>query len=30
MGTVEDVRIARRTGFCYVVREAIDKAKESA
>jgi 4-hydroxy-3-methylbut-2-enyl diphosphate reductase len=30
MGTVEEVRIARRTGFCYGVREAIDKAKESA
>ena len=30
MGSVEDVRIARRTGFCYGVREAIDKAKESA
>lgn len=30
MGTVQDVRIARRTGFCYGVREAIDKAKESA
>jgi 4-hydroxy-3-methylbut-2-enyl diphosphate reductase len=30
MGTVEQVRIARRTGFCYGVREAIDKAKESA
>ena len=30
MGTVEDVRIARRTGFCYGVREAIDKAKVSA
>ena len=29
MGTVEEVRIARRTGFCYGVREAIDKAKES-
>lgn len=27
---VEEVRIARRTGFCYGVREAIDKAKESA
>jgi (E)-4-hydroxy-3-methyl-but-2-enyl pyrophosphate reductase len=27
---VTDVRIARRTGFCYGVREAIDKAKESA
>jgi 4-hydroxy-3-methylbut-2-enyl diphosphate reductase len=30
MGMVEDVRIAKRTGFCYGVREAIDKAKESA
>jgi 4-hydroxy-3-methylbut-2-enyl diphosphate reductase len=30
MGTVRDVRIARRTGFCYGVREAVDKAKESA
>ncbi len=30
MGTVRDVRIARRTGFCYGVREAIDKAKEAA
>jgi 4-hydroxy-3-methylbut-2-enyl diphosphate reductase len=30
MGTVREVRIARRTGFCYGVREAIDKAKESA
>jgi len=30
MGNVEHVRIARRTGFCYGVREAIDKAKESA
>ncbi len=30
MGTVEDVRIAKRTGFCYGVREAIDKAKEAA
>jgi 4-hydroxy-3-methylbut-2-enyl diphosphate reductase len=30
MGTVQDVRIAHRTGFCYGVREAIDKAKESA
>ncbi len=27
---VNEVRIARRTGFCYGVREAIDKAKESA
>ncbi len=30
MGRVQEVRIARRTGFCYGVREAIDKAKESA
>ncbi len=30
MGSVTDVRIAQRTGFCYGVREAIDKAKESA
>ena len=30
MGTVREVRIARRTGFCYGVREAIDKAKVSA
>jgi (E)-4-hydroxy-3-methyl-but-2-enyl pyrophosphate reductase len=30
MGNVEHVRIAKRTGFCYGVREAIDKAKESA
>lgn len=30
MGTVEDVRIARRTGFCYGVREAIDMAKEAS
>ncbi len=30
MGTVETVRIAKRTGFCYGVREAIDKAKESS
>src|SRR5919205_806920 len=29
MGTVESIRIARRTGFCYGVREAIDKAKEA-
>ena len=29
MGTVESVTIARRTGFCYGVREAIDKAKEA-
>ncbi len=30
MGIVREVRIAHRTGFCYGVREAIDKAKESA
>jgi 4-hydroxy-3-methylbut-2-enyl diphosphate reductase len=30
MGTVETIRIAKRTGFCYGVREAIDKAKESS
>ncbi len=30
MGTVQDVRIAKRTGFCYGVREAIDKAKEAS
>jgi 4-hydroxy-3-methylbut-2-enyl diphosphate reductase len=30
MGMVEEVRIANRTGFCYGVREAIDRAKESA
>jgi (E)-4-hydroxy-3-methyl-but-2-enyl pyrophosphate reductase len=30
MGTVTDVRIARRTGFCYGVREAIDAARISA
>src|SRR3954463_8531565 len=30
MGMVEDVRIAKRTGFCYGVREAIDKAKEAS
>ena len=30
MGTVQEVRIAKRTGFCYGVREAIDKAKETA
>jgi 4-hydroxy-3-methylbut-2-enyl diphosphate reductase len=30
MGTVQELRIAKRTGFCYGVREAIDKAKESA
>lgn len=27
MGSVESIRIAKRTGFCYGVREAIDKAK---
>ncbi len=27
---VQDVRIAKRTGFCYGVREAVDMAKESA
>jgi 4-hydroxy-3-methylbut-2-enyl diphosphate reductase len=30
MGTVTEVRIARRTGFCYGVREAIDAARISA
>jgi 4-hydroxy-3-methylbut-2-enyl diphosphate reductase len=30
MGNVSDVRITRRTGFCYGVREAVDKAKEAA
>ena len=29
-GTIETIKIARRTGFCYGVREAIDKAKETA
>jgi (E)-4-hydroxy-3-methyl-but-2-enyl pyrophosphate reductase len=29
MGMIKEVRIARRTGFCYGVREAIDKAKEA-
>jgi (E)-4-hydroxy-3-methyl-but-2-enyl pyrophosphate reductase len=29
MGMIQEVRIARRTGFCYGVREAIDKAKEA-
>ncbi len=29
-GTVTEIRIAKRTGFCYGVREAIDKAKESS
>ena len=30
MTTVREIRIAQRTGFCYGVREAIDKAKEAA
>lgn len=30
MGNVQEVRIARRTGFCYGVREAIDYAKLAA
>jgi 4-hydroxy-3-methylbut-2-enyl diphosphate reductase len=30
MGTVTEIHIARRTGFCYGVREAIDKAKEAS
>src|SRR4051812_37298759 len=30
MGTIEEVRVARRTGFCYGVREAIDYAKLAA
>lgn len=30
MGTVGQIRIARRTGFCYGVREAIDMAKEAS
>ncbi|MGC8634585.1 MAG: 4-hydroxy-3-methylbut-2-enyl diphosphate reductase [Candidatus Limnocylindrales bacterium] len=30
MGTVRDVVITRRTGFCYGVREAIDYAKSAA
>src|SRR5918992_3623341 len=30
MGTVQQVVIARRTGFCYGVREAIDHAKLAA
>ncbi|CAN5465028.1 hypothetical protein BH24CHL9_BH24CHL9_14680 [soil metagenome] len=30
MGDVSEVRIARRTGFCYGVREAIDAARISA
>src|ERR687898_1472645 len=28
-GTVSEIRIAKRTGFCYGVREAIDMAKEA-
>ncbi|MBA2372644.1 MAG: 4-hydroxy-3-methylbut-2-enyl diphosphate reductase, partial [Chloroflexi bacterium] len=27
---IEEIRIAKRTGFCYGVREAIDKAKEAS
>src|SRR4051794_9889647 len=30
MATVQEVRVARRTGFCYGVREAIDYAKIAA
>ena len=30
MGSVTDIKIAKRTGFCYGVREAIDKAKEAS
>ena len=30
MGSVREIRIARRTGFCYGVREAIDQAKEAS
>lgn len=30
MGTVSEIRIAKRTGFCYGVREAIDMAKEAS
>ena len=30
MGTVNELCIAKRTGFCYGVREAIDKAKEAS
>ena len=30
MGSITEVRIARRTGFCYGVREAIDAARISA
>ena len=29
-GAVAEIRIAKRTGFCYGVREAIDKAKEAS
>src|SRR5262245_19959794 len=30
MGIVTTIKIAKRTGFCYGVREAIDKAKEAS
>src|SRR5438045_5862055 len=30
MGSVREIRVARRTGFCYGVRDAIDKAKEAS
>ncbi|MFH0751897.1 MAG: 4-hydroxy-3-methylbut-2-enyl diphosphate reductase [Chloroflexota bacterium] len=30
MSMVQEVHIAKRTGFCYGVREAVDKAKEAA
>ena len=30
MGTISEIQIAKRTGFCYGVREAIDKAKEAS
>ncbi|MHB8460952.1 MAG: 4-hydroxy-3-methylbut-2-enyl diphosphate reductase [Candidatus Limnocylindrales bacterium] len=30
MGSVTGITIAKRTGFCYGVREAIDRAKESS
>src|SRR5258705_12087483 len=30
VGKVAEIRIAKRTGFCYGVREAIDKAKEAS
>src|SRR6476646_4310491 len=30
MGSFAEIRIAKRTGFCYGVREAIDKAKEAS